>query len=354
MTGKFERGILVAAGALVVGLVAVAVINPPSSDVTVPQAKLKHKAPAPEAAATQEPRVPRGIIRIKAVGTAAESLTDGLEVRALASGFKATTLHSADALSKTFKRIGYDLDAVKSGGDAVPRLFLASLPPDMSKIRQAKDRKAIFFKTVLPLVLQVNDEIRADRRRLWDLSVRAKKGEYLPAVDRLWLIVLAERYKVKRGDFSELLKRVDIVPTSMALAQAAEESGWGTSRFSREGNAIFGEWTFSGADGLVPKNREAGKTHKVRAFKSLLDSVRAYSRNLNTHRAYRKFRTLRREMRNAGSPVRGRRLIETLTSYSERGIDYVKGLRAIMRVNKLERLDEAKLSRPETAERSVI
>lgn len=344
MTGRFERGILVAAGGLVVGLVAAAVISPPSSGVTVPQAQLKASPSG----------TPTGMIRIKAAGTAAESLTDGREVRTLSSGFKATALHSAEALSKTFKRFGYDLDAVKKEGNAVPRLFLASLPPDMSQIRQAEDRKAIFFKSVLPLVLQVNDEIRADRRRLWDLSVRARKGERLPAVDRLWLIVLAERYKTKRGDLPELLKRVDIVPASMALAQAAEESGWGTSRFSREGNAIFGEWTLSDAEGLVPKNREPGKTHKVRAFKSLLDSVRAYSRNLNTHRAYRKFRTLRQEMRRAGSPVRGRRLIETLTSYSERGAEYVKGLRAIMRVNKLERLDEAKLRRPETAQRPVI
>jgi len=236
----------------------------------------------------------------------------------------------------------------------VPRLFLARLPPDMSAIRQIKERKAIFFKTVLPLILQVNDEIRADRRRLWDLHARAINGEYLPAVDRLWLIVLAERYKVKRGDVKELLKRVDIMPTSMALAQAAEESGWGTSRFSREGNAIFGQWTFSDAEGLVPLKRQAGRTHKVRAFRNLLDSVRSYARNLNTHRAYRKLRTIREQMRRDGTAVRGRRLIETLTSYSERGVDYVKGLRAIISDNNLDRLDAAKLSQLETAERPVI
>ena len=236
----------------------------------------------------------------------------------------------------------------------VPRLFLASLPSDMSAISQATERKAIFFKTVLPLILQVNDEIWADRQRLRDLDPRATNGRYLPAVDRLWLIVLAERYKVKRDNLKELLKRVDIMPTSMALAQAAEESGWGTSRFSREGNAIFGEWTFSDSEGLVPLKHESGKTHKVRAFRSLLDSVRSYARNLNTHRAYRKLRTLRQKMRGDGTPIRGRQLIETLTSYSERGEDYVRDLRAIMSINNLDGLDAAKLSQPGTSEKPAI
>ena len=252
-------------------------------------------------------------------------------------------------------------------------LYQFQLCPFCHKVRAALELKGVPYtkvevapgnkKELPPLpeeaprkvpVLQVNDEIGADRRRLLDLHTRARNGKYLPAVDRLWLIVLAERYKVKRGDLKRLLKRVDIMPTSMALAQAAEESGWGTSRFSREGNAIFGEWTFSGSEGLVPLEREAGKTHKVRAFRSLLDSVRSYARNLNTHRAYRKLRTLRQRMRRDGTPIRGRRLIETLTSYSERGMDYVKDLRAIMSVNKLDGLDAAKLSQPETAEQPFI
>ena len=352
MTGKFERGILILAGGLVLGLLTLAVMRPPSSEITLPDAQLK----APTLIKVEEMGTvaPSRIVHIKAVGTSAESLSDGLDIRTLDPDHKATTLHTAEALSKTFKRIGYDLEGIKAGGMAVPRLFLASLPSDMSAIVQATERKAIFFKTVLPLILQVKDEIVADRRRLLDLHTRARNGKYLPAVDRLWLIVLAERYKLKRGDLNGLLKRVDIMPTSMALAQAAEESGWGTSRFSREGNAIFGEWTFSGSEGLVPLDRDAGKTHKVRAFRSLLDSVRSYARNLNTHRAYRKLRTLRQRLRRDGTPIRGRRLVETLTSYSERGMDYVKDLRAIMSVNKLDGLDAAKLSQLETAEQPVI
>ena len=352
MTGKFERGILILAGGLVVGLLTLAVMYPPSSEITLPDAQLK--APTHSKTEDMDNLAAPSIVLIEAAGTSAESLSDALDIQTLDPSFNASTLHTAEALSNTFKRIGYDLDGIKAGGMAVPRLFLASLPLDMSAIRQATERKTIFFKTVLPLILQVNDEIRADRMRLLDLHTRARDGKHLPAVDRLWLIVLAERYKVERGNLKGLLKRVDIMPTSMALAQAAEESGWGTSRFSREGNAIFGEWTFSGSEGLVPLQREAGKTHKVRAFRSLLDSVRSYARNLNTHRAYRELRTLREQMRRDGTPIRGRRLIETLTSYSERGVDYVKDLRAIMSVNKLDGLDAAKLSQPETEERPVI
>ena len=212
----------------------------------------------------------------------------------------------------------------------------------------------IFFKTVLPLILQTNDEIRLERRHLLGLHALDKNGKPLPAKDRLWLIVLAERYKLKQPSIEKLLKRVDIVPVSLALAQAAEESGWGTSRFSLEGNAIFGEWTFSRSKGLVPLQRRAGKFHRVRAFNSLLDSVRAYALNLNTHKAYGNFRLLRQEIRQSGLQIRGRQLINTLGSYSERGTDYLKGIRAIIGVNKLGPLDDAKLSESRIIVQPVI
>ena len=351
MTGRFERGILVAAGGLVVGLVGLALIDPPRVEITAPRAVLEFPKTTQHAAGLQ---LPAGIIHIKAVGTAAESLVTSLDVKALNSGHRAVDLHTATALDETFSRMGYDLDTVKTGATQVPRLFLASLPSDMEKVREAKVRKAIFFKTVLPLVLQVNEEILTDRRRLWELTVRTKKGEHLVAVDRLWLIVLAERYKVRRGDLAKLIRRIDIIPPSLALAQAAAESGWGTSRFSKEANAIFGEWTFAAAEGLVPRDRDAGKTHRVRAFKSLLHSVRAYSRNLNTHRAYRGYRNMRQQMRHKGDPVEGRRLVDTLTSYSERGDEYVKTLRSIMVINKLSALDDARLGQPVTDTRPLI
>lgn len=250
---------------------------------------------------------------------------------------------SAEALARTFHRVSFDLNHVATGARPVPRLFVARLPGDMPDMPEVAERKAVFFKSVLPLVLKVNEDIRAERRRLWSLHSRVRLGESLDAVDRLWLIVMAERYKVARGDIDALLTRVDVVPISLALAQAAEESGWGTSRFTREGNALFGQWTWDG-DGIEPLRRDDGRTHKIRAFDTLLDSVQAYALNLNSHNAYGALRKARAAMRAAGRAPNGYALAGYLTRYSERGEAYVEGLRSLMETNELGRFDEAKLA----------
>ena len=345
----FERFALITAGGLVSSLVAVAILNPPEKATGMPRAELKFtKSPkavvgVPQAVAgvpQDEAKGPR-FLPIKARGS--ETLLASVNVRTL-SDHKAETQNSADVLDKTFKDMGYDLDQVRTGAQQVPRVFLASMPEGIAAMREIPRKKALFFKAVLPLILKVNVEIRDDRQRLWDLKSRLAKSETLPAAERLWLIVMAERYKVKRGNLSELIKRVDIIPVSLALAQAAEESGWGTSRFTREGNAMFGQWTSAEGEGLVPQDRDADKSHKVRAFKSLFHSTRAYARNLNTHRAYRDLRTMRQQLRKKGAPIRGQILAETLGRYSERGEDYVKSLRALITVNKLKYFDEAVLN----------
>lgn len=343
MIRLFERIALFTAGGLVSGLVASAVLFPPEKTTARPKAVLasldRVKEVNPQAWVKAVLPTQR-FLPIKARGS--ETLLAGVNVRALGD-HKPAPLNSAENLDRTFTEMGYDLESVRSGDQQVPRVFLASMPYDLADLREVNHKKALFFKTVLPLILQVNDEISADRKRLWGLQVDLKKGQKLAAADRLWLMVMAERYKTKRGDIAEMIKRTDIIPVSLALAQAAEESGWGTSRFAREGNAMFGQWTTKDGDGIVPENRDAGKSHKVKAFKSLLHSARAYARNLNTHRAYRKMRTLRQQLRKKGAPIKGQVLVETLTSYSERGEAYVKGLRAIISVNKLKRLDQAEL-----------
>jgi uncharacterized FlgJ-related protein len=137
--------------------------------------------------------------------------------------------------------------------------------------------------------------------------------------------------------------RVDIIPPSLALAQAAEESGWGTSRFADVGNALFGQWTWS--EGIAPLEQREGKgDYRIAKFDSPLDSVRAYMLNLNTHAAYRSLRERRREMRVRGDQLSGWELAETLTSYSERGAAYVETLHTIMRVNRLAATDSAYLT----------
>ncbi len=342
MIRKFESIALVAAGGLVISLVTVAILHPPDTVTSTPQAVftfLKTKTAILD--------VPKRKIKdlrflpIKARG--AEDLLANFDARAI-SRHKPEIEDSAYILDKTFTDMGYDLDQVRSGAQRVPRVFLASMPGDIGKIREVPRKKALFFKTVLPLILKANGEIQEERRRLWDMKSRLEKSEVLPAKDRLWLIIMFERYRVERGELSELLKRVDIIPVSLALAQAAEESGWGTSRFTREGNAMFGQWTTAEGEGLVPKKRENGKTHKVKAFESLLHSARAYVWNLNTHKAYRGLRTLRQQLRKKGALIRGMSLVESLIRYSERGEEYVKDIRSLITKNKLKYFDEAVLS----------
>ena len=243
--------------------------------------------------------------------------------------------------------LNYDLSAVLQGHIDVPRIAMASLPGDLSRIREIDQRKAVFFKTVLPLVLQVNEQILQDRARLWDLSARQNTGDTLSAVDRLWLAVMSERYGTKRGNINALLNRHDVVPPSLALAQAASESAWGTSRFVREGNAMFGEWTWTDKhQGIVPSERAAGKTHRVRAFSSLYESVLSYAVNLNKHRAYKEYRSMRATLRAEGRTIDGMYLAGALHRYSERGASYVDELRAIISGNDLVLLDSARLSTP--------
>ncbi|HEY9078675.1 glucosaminidase domain-containing protein [Magnetovibrio sp.] len=241
--------------------------------------------------------------------------------------------------------LDYDLTAVSQGYAGVPRLSLISLPENLDQIRETEQRKAVFFKSVLPLVLQVNEQIVADRARLWELHAQKQSGSKLKALDRLWLAAMAERYGTRRGDIAALLSHHDVVPPSLALAQAATESAWGTSRFVREGNAMFGEWTFEDDHkGIVPNERLAGKSHRVRAFDSLYDSVQSYVTNLNKHRAYKEFRALRAEMRAKGQTVSGMRLASALHRYSERGAAYVSELHSIIAGNDLSLLDGARLN----------
>lgn len=249
-------------------------------------------------------------------------------------------------LSKTFQQMGYDLDRVRAGEAEVPRLFLASLPGDLNEIQKPQVRKSLFFQTVLPLVLQANEEILRDRRRLWNIHYQQSLGQKPGPADRLWLKVVAERYGVKKSGIEALLNRVDIIPPSLALAQAAEESGWGTSRFVRDGNAVFGQWTFSDTGSLVPGKRDNGKSHKIKTFPSLLDSVRSYIHNLNTHAAYRQMRRVRQGLRLMGAPLEGLLLAESLKSYSQRGDEYVETIKVLIKTNNLHRLDDARLRGP--------
>ncbi len=253
------------------------------------------------------------------------------------------------ALLKKFSLMGYRLTDVRSGAAEVPRLYLTSLPQDLARIPLVDDRKAAFIKLMLPLVLRVNEELLDDRARMTRLVNRLRQGKRLRAANRAWLDSMSDLYGVEPGDFDGLAERLDIVPPSLALAQAIEESGWGTSRFAKLGNAIFGQWTFGGGEGIVPLERADGKSHKIKSFGHLHESVANYVANLNRHAAYADFRRQRANMRAQGLELNGFVLARTLTAYSERGDDYVASIRAIMRFNNLTDLDDARLRGEESS-----
>lgn len=176
-----------------------------------------------------------------------------------------------------------------------------------------------------------------------ELRSKVENGIPLGAKESELLNALFKEYQVKPGDFATLTQRLDIVPPSLALAQAAVESGWGTSRFAQQGNAPFGQWTSKEFAGMVPKGRDPGQTYKIRAFDHLTESVESYLRNLNTHRAYRDFRSKRAALRNQGKAIDSLAIAGGLTAYSEKGEVYVRLLRRIIESNQLRGLDNARL-----------
>ncbi len=250
---------------------------------------------------------------------------------------------AAASLSGDIPGMAYDLDSVSSGNAEVPRLFLASLPSDMGTLSKEEARKVVFFKVVLPLVLYANEEILTDRERLWRIRYQVRRGMRLGPLDRLWLIIKTEKYQVAPGDLDELARRLDVIPPSLALAQAAMESGWGSSALVRQRNALFGQSLTERTEAVTSSRLTVGLTREASNFDNLLESVRAYVRNLNVHPAYQQFRQSRAGMRSGGAPVDGMLLAPFLKNFSEQGGDYVGSVRAIIEANGLRRLDDARL-----------
>ena len=209
--------------------------------------------------------------------------------------------------------------------------------PIFSDYPAGPPRKEAFFNYFTPIIDQENTTILANRNRL----KKALADNLISEEEKIFILSLADKYKIKNFDISSsddkktLLRRVDVIPRSMALAQSANESAWGTSRFATKGNNYFGQWCFSKGCGLIPLKRNAGASHEVAAFKSPKQSVQRYMHNLNTHNAYKKLRLLRAAQRTKGEKVRGLELVKGLNKYSERGKEYVKELSSMIRYNKL-------------------
>ena len=244
---------------------------------------------------------------------------------------------SAITIEELFKSTNYTLKDVRKNKLVKP-ISLSLLPSEIKKIENTKKRKDLFIQIILPLVIKENTYIRLDRKKLFSILNKSKNTKS----ERIWLISKFKQYGVSNKDLSTLKIRMDEVPVSMAVAQAAKETGWGTSRFAQEGNALFGQWTWSG-DGIKPSDADDDSTHKVMKFKVLQASVRAYLRNLNTHSSYKEFRSTRAELRDKGKKLDSMILTEFLHKYAETGKEYVRVLQQIIKQNNLVDFDDAKL-----------
>jgi Bax protein len=244
---------------------------------------------------------------------------------------------SASTINQLFEDTGYNLRDVRKNKLVKP-VALTLLPQEIKMIENTKKRKDFFIQIVLPLIIKENNNIRLDRKTLFNIINKNNNT----IAEKKWLKKKYKQYGVKLRDLSTLKVRMDEIPVSLAIAQAAKETGWGTSRFAQEGNALFGQWTWSG-EGLKPKNAEKGKGHKVMKFNVLQASVRAYQRNLNTHATYKKFREVRAEFRDLNKPLDSMQLSMYLNKYAETGNQYVEVLQKIIEQNKLQDFDDAKL-----------
>lgn len=266
---------------------------------------------------------------------------DGGEAQAPAPGFRSpitqvTAPRTAQAMRELFDAHDYALAPVRASGVA-PRIYVHSIPLDLAKVSEVHEKKSLFIRMLLPLVLKANEEILAQRTRLQALHGRGELAEE----DRAWLSQLATRYGASPGDTSELLLRVDAIPPSLALAQGIDESGWGTSHFARADEALFGQHAPKGAPDAVAATGAKGVA--VAGFSALLDSVQAYLLNLNSGHAYHALRERRAEIAASGRQASGPELVGALVHYSERGAAYVENLRSIIEANALHELDAAAL-----------
>ena len=244
---------------------------------------------------------------------------------------------SASTIEQLFKDTNYSLSEVRRTKKVKP-IRLSLLPNEMKSIESSGKRKSLFIKIILPLVLEENSRIIIDRKKLFSILNKNKNSK-----DEIkWLNQKFKQYGVVNKDLATLKVRMDIIPVSLAIAQAAKETGWGTSRFAIEGNALFGQWTWSG-EGIKPAGADTDATYKVMKFNVLKASVRAYQRNLNTHSSYKKFRFVRAQLRDDNKKLDSLKLAEYLNNYAQTGTEYTKVLKQIIQQNQLKDFDEVKL-----------
>jgi len=263
---------------------------------------------------------------------------------------------TTNGLQAFFQALDYNWAELEEG---VPPLILENIPDDINRTASARAKKHAFFMGLLPMILLANQEIEKEREYVQYILSRHSSNEIQDG-DLERLDEILRRYGLLGHPFtdhrvrSRLMRRVDIIPPSLVLAQAANESAWGSSRFARMGNNLFGEWTYKPGTGLIPAGRPEGATYEVRKFSSIYESIRSYMNNLNRNGAYRKLRQIREQLRESNQPVTGMALAKGLTKYSQRGDEYISEIQAMIRQNQLMRVNDASLRLPETDTQTII
>lgn len=282
-----------------------------------------------------------------AVG-AVQEITGGAAEAAEEAHEVVTAPRKAESVASIFDGMGYWLDIVAIAGVA-PRVYVAALPEDLTDIDDIDARKRLFVRIMLPLVLKENERIAASRERVIELRDRLAAGGRITVGERVWLEQIAERHKGSIDDLNDLVRKIDVIPPSLVLAQTIEESGWGTSRFAIANNAMFGQRVY---DPLEPGQAvdRPDPRYRLAHYSTLAESVASYMRNINRHPAYAEFRTLRTQMRSRGMTMDSLALAATLTRYSELGERYTRKIQNLIVFNELDRFDHVELMPSQTAQ----
>ena len=304
-----------------------------------PETKIKKEDKKPEVKLNKEVKKPE--LKVKKEDKKPQIKDKKPELKVKRNNVAEVILPDLNLKTKTviqlFKDVDYDLKKVRNDKLVKP-IYFTQFPRDLDDLQSVQLKKETFIKIVLPLIVAENEKILDDREKLKILIEK----KFTSDLEKQWLRQKLLEYKVKKGNLKDLMLRMDMVPVSIALAQAAKESGWGTSRFALEGNAIFGQWTWDG-QGIAPLKRDGDKNHKILKFPILRASVKAYKNNLNTHKSYTKFREKRKQLREDNKGITGLALTSTLKNYAQTGSEYTKILNQIITQNRLSDFEPVRL-----------
>ena len=252
--------------------------------------------------------------------------------------FDQNKILTSDLLEEKLNIKLFDIDYIKKS-KKVPNIIISKFPNDFKNIYSASLRKDLFIKVALPLIVKENESLISQNLKIEKLK---NKFDFINRREALWLRKKMEEYKVSTNSIGELLMKIDAIPVSIALSQAAVESGWGSSRFASEGNALFGQYVWGDGKGIVPEERSEDEIHKIKSFKNLQSSVSSYMKNLNSNFHYDEFRLNRYVMRKNGIVLDGIYLSDFLYNYSTEK-DYPEKIKKIIQSNSLDDFDEVRI-----------